>query len=66
MRPETRQAMEMLFSAKWNLPKAAEYCNLTHKECKIVFNEYCNFHPPTYTYDNRIEELVELNQHDKE
>ena len=23
MRTETREAMEMLFSAKWNLPKAA-------------------------------------------
>jgi hypothetical protein len=48
MRPETRKAMEMLFEAKWNLPKAADYCNLTPKECKIVFNEYCNFHPPIY------------------
>ena len=24
MRPETRQSMEMLFAAKWNLPKAAK------------------------------------------
>jgi hypothetical protein len=48
MRVETREAMEMLFSAKWNLPKAAKHANLTNKECKIVFNEYCNFHPPTY------------------
>ena len=52
MRPETREAMEMLFAAKWNLPKAAQYCNLTHKECKIVFNEYCKFHPSTYTNEN--------------
>lgn len=48
MRPETRKAMEMLFTAKWNLPKAAAHCNLTHKEMKITFNEYCNFHPPIY------------------
>jgi len=48
MRPETRKAMEMLFTAKWNLPKAAEHCGLTWKEMKITFNEYCNFHPPTY------------------
>jgi hypothetical protein len=40
--------MEMLFYAKWNLPKAAKNCNLTNKECKIVFNEYCAFHPPTW------------------
>ena len=48
MRPETRQSMEMLFAAKWNLPKAAKNCNLTLKEMKITFNEYCAFHPPTY------------------
>ena len=48
MRPETRQSMEMLFTAKWNLPKAAENANLTNKEMKITFNEYCAFHPPTW------------------
>ena len=48
MRPETRKSMEMLFHAKWNLPKAAKNCNLTEKEMKITFNEYCAFHPPTY------------------
>lgn len=51
MRPNTRKAMEMLFEAKWNLPKAAEYANLTLKEMKITFNEYCNFHPPTYNHN---------------
>ena len=35
MRPETRQSMEMLFAAKWNLPKAAKNCGLTEKEMKI-------------------------------
>jgi len=48
MRPETRKSMEMLFSAKWNLPKAAAYCNLSHKEMKITFYEDCNFHQPSY------------------
>ena len=48
MRPETREAMEMLFSAKWNLPQAAKHCNLTYKEMKITFNEYCNFHNASY------------------
>ena len=52
MRVETREAMEMLFYAKWNLPRAAKHANLTNKECKIVFNEYCNFHPPTYQLEN--------------
>jgi len=48
MRPETRQSMEMLFSAKWNLPTAAKNCGLTNKEMKITFNEYCRLNPPTY------------------
>ena len=39
MRPETRKSMEMLFHAKWNLPKAAKNANLTDKEMKITFNE---------------------------
>ena len=52
MKPETRLAMGMLFAAKWNLPKAAEHCNLTNKEMKITFNEYCAFHPPTWEIGN--------------
>lgn len=48
MRPETRKSMEMLYSAKWNVPQAAANCGLTTKEMKITFNEYCLLHPPTY------------------
>ena len=48
MRPETRQSMEMLFCAKWNVPTAALNCGLTQKEMKITFNEYCRLNPPTY------------------
>jgi len=48
MRPETRQSMEMLFSAKWNIPKAAKNAGLTDKEMKITFNEYCRLNPPTH------------------
>jgi len=60
MRIETRESMEMLFSAKWNLPRAAKHCNLTQKEMKITFNEYCNFHPPTYTkFETKLQ--LELN-----
>ena len=56
MRPETRKAMEMLFSAKWNIPQAAKHSNLTRKEMMITFNEYCALHPPTYTvFDNAIQ-----------
>jgi len=48
MRPETRQSMEMLFYAKWNIPKAAKNAGLTDKEMKITFNEYCSLHPATW------------------
>ena len=48
MRIETREAMEMLFSAKWNLPKAAKHCNLPHKVMKITFSEYCALHDAAY------------------
>ncbi len=48
MRPETRKSMEMLFSAKWNVPTAAKNCGLTNKEMKICFNEYCRLNPITY------------------
>ena len=48
MRIETREAMEMLFSAKWNLPKASKHCRLTHKEMKITFSEYCALHDSDY------------------
>jgi len=48
MRPETRQSMEMLFTARWNVPTAAANCRLTWKEMKIIFNEYCRLNPPTY------------------
>ena len=59
MRPETRQSMEMLFHAKWNLPKAARNANLTDKEMKITFNEYCAFHPPTWEFDGSVAESVD-------
>ena len=60
MRPETREAMEMLFSAKWNLPQAAKHCNLTYKEMKITFSEYCALPDPTYNnFDTSIQ--MELN-----
>ena len=64
MRPETRQSMEMLFHAKWNLPKAAKNANLTDKEMKITFNEYCAFHPPTY--DESTELATSLKEREKE
>ena len=54
MRPETRQSMEMLFSAKWNLPTAANNCGLTYNKMMITLNEYCNFHPPLYKEDGTL------------
>ena len=58
MRPETRKSMEMLFTAKWNVPRAARNCGLTDKEMKITFNEYCGLNPATY--DERSENLLSV------
>lgn len=54
MRPETRKAMEMLYEAKINLPDAAKYCNLTHKECKIIFNDYCLARKPNFELPKQV------------
>jgi len=54
MRKETRQSMEMLFAAKWNLPKAAKNANLTDKEMKITFNEYCVLHPANWSEEDEL------------
>ena len=55
--------MEMLFAAKWNVPKAAKHCNLSKKEMKITFNEYCNFHQSTYiNLDNAIQLTIDYEQ----
>jgi hypothetical protein len=61
-RPETKQSLDMLFNARWNLPRAADNCNLTLKEMKIIFNEYCKLNPPTYVPDDQVdvESTVEL------
>jgi hypothetical protein len=48
MRTETRESMENLFHARWNVPKAAKHCGLTVKETKIVFSEYMRYHDPSY------------------
>jgi hypothetical protein len=48
MRPETLKAMEMMFQAKWNLPKAADYAGLTLKETKLCFAGYVKDKLPTW------------------
>ena len=40
--------MEKLFTAKWNVPKAAKHCGLTVKELKICFHNYVETHSVTY------------------
>jgi hypothetical protein len=53
-RPETKKSLEMLFTAKWNVPKAAVNSNLTTKEMKIIFNEYCCLNSATYGTDCEV------------
>lgn len=33
------KALEMLYLARWNIPKAADHCGLPHEEMKKVFAE---------------------------
>ena len=47
--------MMMLFTAKWNVPKAAEVmglpaCSESWEETKILFREFCREHPPVHTF----------------
>jgi hypothetical protein len=55
MRKETRESMENLFTAKWNVPKAAKHCGLSVKEVKIVFSEYMIYHDVTYIEENNTQ-----------
>ena len=43
------KAMDMLFKARWNIPKAACYLEITPDECKEMFNEFCKENPPTFS-----------------
>jgi hypothetical protein len=52
MRKSTRESMENLFNAKWNVPKAAKHCGLTTKELKICFHNYVETHNVTYIEEN--------------
>ena len=51
MRKATREAMENLFNARWNVPTAAKHCGLTVKELKICFHNYVETHQPTYVHE---------------
>ena len=48
MELKVQESLEMLFKAKWNIPKAADNCGLTQRDMKIMFNEYCRLNPPTH------------------
>ena len=48
MRIETQESLDNLFTARWNLPTAADNCGLSYDEMRIMFNNYCLSNPPTY------------------
>ena len=54
MRKETREAMEMLFRARWNLVKAANHAGLTLKETKLAFAGWCESHPCIYNKTGQL------------
>lgn len=36
-RAKLREALEMLYIARWNIPRAADYCGIPHQEMKEIF-----------------------------
>lgn len=48
MEGKVGEAMAKLFSAKWNIPKAALHCGMTWEDCMVAFRSYCYDNPPTY------------------
>jgi len=36
------EAVEMLFTAKWNVPAAALHAGITADEMKEIFSDYCS------------------------
>ena len=54
MRSQTKESIDKLFSAKWNLPQAAVNCGMSYDELRILFNEYCKSHPPLYNEDGSL------------
>ncbi len=54
MRSETQESLDNLFTAKWNLPKAADNCGMSYDEMRIMFNAYCKTHPSLYNEDGRL------------
>jgi hypothetical protein len=37
-RVKLREALEMLYTARWNIPQAANHCELSHQEMKEIFS----------------------------
>ena len=51
MRTETQESLDNLFTAKWNLPRAADNCGMSYDEMRIMFNNYCKNNSPLYNED---------------
>lgn len=32
---------DMLYTAKWNVPKAAAHLGVSNEDCKLMFREFC-------------------------
>ena len=49
-----QEAMQNLFIARWNIPKAARHCGLTDDVCKEDFRQYCETHPKVYESNENL------------
>jgi hypothetical protein len=53
---------QMLFTAKWNVPQAAEAlglpaCDKSWEETKDLFRRFCKEHPPVYGFTTDKDQL---------
>ena len=42
------ESFDLLFTARWNVPRAARHCGVTDEEMKELFKQYCKNNPPTH------------------
>jgi len=49
-----KEAMQNLFTARWNIPQAARHCELSEDVCKQDFRQYCETHPPVYNSNENL------------
>lgn len=48
------ESFEMLFTARWNVPRAASHMDITNDEMEELFREFCQNNPPTHDKNGEL------------